>query len=153
MKCSVVLIVCIGLTAAQTIKNNETATEWAPPHVVSAGNNLTNSETNANSSLIEFFGPIEEKSTPVDQNIIQKANITSKVEYKKKKYRIKNYGQDPLQSNAQSPNPFVSGAPGSRGSRRGPGSGIDPQIALLLQNNPRIPEIATLFIKLCIVNP
>ena len=142
-------IVFIGLTSATlSFANNETQTTALSTTYDSViDKNITNIENNTNTSVVEFFGGNEENSTTVDKNLINNPNITSKVEYienrKKQKYRIRNYSGEPLHTNAQNQNPFVSGARGGRGRQGGGGGGgIDPQIVQLLQNNPRLRTLA-----------
>lgn len=151
MNSKLIFLLIFGLTLAENnIINNKTDSQLkkqsdiVTTQLPSTVDNTTDAMTN--SSVIEFFGNEAENNTKTDDRV---NNSSEKIDSKKinnknknsKRFKLKNYNRDPLQLRAQQQNPFLSGPPGLRGPRR-PGGGIDPQLALLLQNNPRLRVLA-----------
>lgn len=127
-----VWVCLLGLAATQHLANTTTPSDT----------NQTNATTTALngvdgiSSRVEFFGDSNTADSDIETNPAKE--LEPKVHYEEtvRPTKFKINTSDPLHTKEQSPNPFVSGRP------RRPGAGIDPQLALVLQNNPRLRQLA-----------
>lgn len=93
------------------------ASDYVPEHnSTTSTSQLLNFDVNSNSSSLANGNTTNSQANVFEATA--RANVS--------------HSKDPLQVNAQQQNPFVSNVPG----------GINPQIAMMLQNNPRLQMLA-----------